>query len=54
MDGYSSDDISSMAKNKPAIRGDWNRYMEKRRKYELLAGKKSDNERTLQALKAQL
>ena len=54
MDGYDGSDISDMAKNKPSIRSDWNRYMEKRRKYELLAGKKSDNERTLQALKAQL
>ena len=34
MDGYDSEDISEMAKNKPSIRSNWNKYMETRRKYE--------------------
>ena len=54
MDGYDANDISEMAKNKPAIRGDWNRYMAQRRKYEILIGKKADTESALNELKAQL
>ena len=33
MDGYDSEDINSMAKNKPAIRGQWARYNAARGKY---------------------
>jgi len=55
MDGYDAKDINDMAKNKPAIRSDWNRYMEKRRKYEELIGKKSNaTELAVAALKAQV
>ena len=55
MDGYDSEDISDMAKNKPSVRGDWNRYMEMRRKYEDLSGKKrASNKEAINALKAQL
>jgi len=54
MDGYDANDISDMAKNKPAIRSDWNRYMEMRRKYEILSGREPDSEAAVNALKAQL
>ena len=40
MDGYDANDVSSMAKNKPAIRSSYNKYMEKRAKYEEMVGKK--------------
>ena len=40
MDGYDENDVSSMAKNKPAIRSSYNKYMEKRAKYEEMVGKK--------------
>tara|TARA_R110000751_G_scaffold302852_1_gene417139 strand:- start:400 stop:648 length:249 start_codon:yes stop_codon:yes gene_type:complete len=33
MDGYDSEDINDMAKNKPAIRGQWARYNAARGKY---------------------
>ena len=33
MDGYDSDDISSMAKNKPSVRSSWHKYLETQRKY---------------------
>jgi len=33
MVGYDSEDINSMAKNKPAIRGQWARYNAARGKY---------------------
>ena len=54
MDGYDANDISDMAKNKPAILADWNRYMEMRRKYEVLSGKQRDSNEALNALKNQL
>ena len=57
MDGYDANDITDMAKNKPAIRGDWNRYMETRRKYEILSGKTNrgdEMKKAVSALKAQL
>ena len=54
MDGYDANDISDMAKNKPAIRSDWNKYMEMRRKYEVLSGTQKDNNEALNALKNQL
>ena len=54
MDGYDANDISDMAKNKPAIRSDWNKYMEMRRKYENLSGQERSNEEAISALKTQL
>ena len=33
LDGYDDDDINNMAKNKPQIRGQYARYLEKKRKY---------------------
>ena len=33
LDGYNEKDISNMAKNKPEIRGQYARYLEKKRKY---------------------
>ena len=54
MDGYDANDISDMAKNKPAIRSDWNRYMEMRRKYEVLSGAERNNNEAINALKNQL
>ena len=38
MDGYTDKDISEIAKNKPEIRSQYARYMEKRRKYEGMVG----------------
>ena len=54
MDGYDANDISDMAKNKPAIRSDWNKYMEMRRKYEVLSGAERNNNEAINALKNQL
>ena len=55
MDGYDAKDIGDMAKDKPSIRSDWNRYMECRRKYEILSGKENNSqEAQLMALKSQL
>ena len=55
MDGYDANDISDMAKQKPSIRSDWNRYMEKRRKYDILSGRKvQDTSEALSALKSKL
>ena len=33
LDGYDADDISDIAKKKPQVRGDYARYLEKKRKY---------------------
>ena len=33
LDGYNEKDISSMAKDRPEIRGQYARYLEKKRKY---------------------
>mgnify|MGYP003137949439 CR=1 FL=1 len=33
MDGYDSEDISKMAKDKPKLRGDWAQYQNTRAKY---------------------
>tara|TARA_R100001594_G_scaffold97883_3_gene132243 strand:- start:3328 stop:3618 length:291 start_codon:yes stop_codon:yes gene_type:complete len=33
LDGYNEKDISNMAKNKPEIRGQYARYLQKKRKY---------------------
>jgi len=40
MDGYTDKDISEIAKNKPEVRSQYARYMEKRRKYEEMVGLK--------------
>ena len=37
MDGYEAGDISDMAKHRPSIRQDWNRYMAQKRKYERMS-----------------
>jgi len=37
-DGYDEKDVSEMAKDKPAIRSDYYRYMELKRSYEERAG----------------
>ena len=54
MDGYDANDINDMAKNKPAVRSDWNRYMAQRRKYDILIGKKADSESAISELKSQI
>ena len=54
MDGYDAQDISDLAKNKPSIRSDWNRYMAARRKYEVLSGVEANTSEAVQALKNQL
>ena len=33
MDGYTDEDITELAKNRPEIRTTWIKYMEKKRKY---------------------
>ena len=40
MDGYTDKDISEMAKSKPQIRQQWQRYREKQAKFDDLLGKK--------------
>jgi len=40
MDGYTSEDVSEMAKNKPQVRQQYNTYLETRRKYDTMTGKK--------------
>lgn len=40
MDGYTDNEISEMAKNKPEVRSHWARYKEKQAKYDDLLGKK--------------
>ena len=54
MDGYEAKDINDMAKHRPSVRGEWNRYMEQRRKYERLAGRKTDPMDVASELKSQL
>ena len=41
MDGYDDKDVSDMAKNKPSIRSSYTKYLETRRKYESMLGKKN-------------
>ncbi len=41
MDGYSAEDISDLAKNKPEIRSQYAAYMEARRKWNDRIGKKT-------------
>ena len=43
MDGYEAKDISDMAKHRPSVRQDWNRYMAQKRKYEALSGMHKDS-----------
>ena len=38
MDGYTAEDVSEMAKNKPQVRAQYNTYLETRRKYERMSG----------------
>tara|TARA_Y100001951_G_C11283161_1_gene266761 strand:+ start:95 stop:385 length:291 start_codon:yes stop_codon:yes gene_type:complete len=40
MDGYTDKDISEIAKNKPQVRQQWQRYREKQAKFDDLTGKK--------------
>jgi len=42
MDGYTSDEVADMAKNKPQIRSSWNTYQEKRAKFDAMIGKKKE------------
>ena len=37
-DGYSAEDISEMAKNKPEVRTGYHKYLETRRKYDDMLG----------------
>lgn len=39
-DGYSSEDVNEMAKNKPEVRGDYARSLSMRAKYEARTGMK--------------
>ena len=39
-DGYTADEISNMAKNKPELRGQYGKSMDLKAKYEMRAGKK--------------
>ena len=54
MDGYEAKDINDMAKHRPSVRGDWNRYMEQRRKYDRLAGRSTSAMDTANELKNQM
>ena len=54
MDGYEGKDVSDMAKHRPKIRSDYNRYMEQRRKYEVLSGRARDHDSAVQELKSQM
>tara|TARA_B100000287_G_scaffold326275_1_gene310565 strand:+ start:175 stop:465 length:291 start_codon:yes stop_codon:yes gene_type:complete len=40
MDGYTDKDISEIAKEKPEIRSQYAKYLEKRRKYDEMIGKR--------------
>ena len=54
MDGYEAKDINDMAKNRPKIRSDYNRYMAQRRKYEMMSGKGQDAHEPAAELKANI
>ena len=57
MDGYEAKDISDMAKHRPTVRQDWNRYMAQKRKYEALGGLHDDEkekEAAVSELKAKI
>ena len=54
MDGYEPKDINDMAKHRPSIRSDYNRYMEQRRKYEILSGRARDPDSAINELKSQM
>tara|TARA_R110000751_G_scaffold137341_2_gene240773 strand:- start:38 stop:334 length:297 start_codon:yes stop_codon:yes gene_type:complete len=38
MDGYTAEDVSEMAKNKPQVRQQYNTYLETRRRYDRMMG----------------
>ena len=38
MDGYTAEDVSEMAKDKPQVRQQYNTYLETRRKYDRMIG----------------
>jgi len=38
-DGYTSENIGEMAKSNPSVRGDYNKYLEMKAKYERRTGK---------------
>ena len=54
MDGYEAKDVSDMAKHRPKIRSDYNRYMEQRRKYEELSGRAKDPSSVVAELKSKI
>ena len=54
MDGYEPKDVGEMAKHRPKIRSDYNRYMEQRRKYEKLSGRAKDPQSAVDELKSQM
>tara|TARA_R110000824_G_scaffold401121_2_gene610767 strand:- start:166 stop:489 length:324 start_codon:yes stop_codon:yes gene_type:complete len=57
MDGYEAKDVNDMAKHKPSVRQDWNRYMSQKRKYEALSGKNttsSDVDNSVAELKSKI
>ena len=61
MDGYEAKDIGDMAKHRPSVRQDWNRYLSQKRKYENLTrapqseeDKHSDVTNSVSELKAQM
>tara|TARA_Y100000310_G_scaffold185588_1_gene185685 strand:+ start:865 stop:1173 length:309 start_codon:yes stop_codon:yes gene_type:complete len=54
MDGYEAKDIGDMAKHRPSIRTDYNKYMAQRRKYEELSGRARDPSSALAELKSKM
>jgi hypothetical protein len=54
MDGYEPKDISDMSKHRPKIRGDYNRYVSQRRKYEEMIGRGQDPTSAAEELKAKI
>ena len=54
MDGYSPEDVTRMAKDNPSVRGNWNRYMECRRKYSSQRSRENETQKQVEALKSQL
>ena len=54
LDGYEAKDIGDMAKHRPSIRSDYNKYMEQRRKYEKLSGRVRGPNSAVAELKAQV
>jgi hypothetical protein len=57
LDGYEAKDISDMAKHRPSMRQDWNKYMAQKRKYERLTAPHSgdvDSERRVEEAVSEL